>query len=149
MQLNVLVIQTLDYNSPSWFFPSVGFTALTNGEVMRVDDSQVWRIHLLAPGHVWKHRGIAGDYMHYYDFVYFLTFMFILLTLFQTMLLSFRVSELHMLLGFAGRNKSGRKTELQQRALELLRVRSHPIHQKIRELYKTIQAWVISNFNVL
>lgn len=66
--------------------------------------------------------------------------MLMLLTLFQTMLLSFRVSELHMLLGFAGRNKSGRKTELQQRALELLRVRSHPIHQKIRELYKTIQA---------
>ncbi|KAJ8962689.1 hypothetical protein NQ318_001086 [Aromia moschata] len=32
------------------------------------------------------------------------------------------------------------KNELQQRALELLRVRSHPIHQKIRDLYKTIQA---------
>jgi hypothetical protein len=55
------------------------------------------------------------------------------------MLITFRVSELQMLLGFAGRNKSGRKTELQQRALELLRVRSHPIHQKIRDLYKTIQ----------
>ncbi|KAJ8924331.1 hypothetical protein NQ315_007127, partial [Exocentrus adspersus] len=59
--------------------------------------------------------------------------------LFQSMLITFRVSELQMLLGFAGRNKSGRKTELQQRALELLRVRSHPIHQKIRDLYKTIQ----------
>ncbi|XP_020282300.1 E3 SUMO-protein ligase PIAS3 isoform X2 [Pseudomyrmex gracilis] len=57
------------------------------------------------------------------------------------MVLNFRVSELQMLLGFAGRNKSGRKNELQQRALELLRLRSHPaIRLKIRELYKTIQA---------
>ncbi|KAG5336948.1 PIAS3 ligase, partial [Acromyrmex heyeri] len=57
------------------------------------------------------------------------------------MVLSFRVSELQMLLGFAGRNKSGRKNELQARALELLRLRSHPaIRLKIRELYKTIQA---------
>ncbi|XP_076166315.1 E3 SUMO-protein ligase Su(var)2-10 isoform X3 [Ptiloglossa arizonensis] len=56
------------------------------------------------------------------------------------MVLSFRVSELQMLLGFAGRNKSGRKTELQTRALELLRLRSHPVQLKIRELYKTIQA---------
>ncbi|CAG9863162.1 unnamed protein product [Phyllotreta striolata] len=57
----------------------------------------------------------------------------------KNMLVAFRVSELQMLLGFAGRNKSGRKTELQQRALELLRVRSNPIQQKIRDLYKTIQ----------
>ncbi|XP_014605898.1 PREDICTED: E3 SUMO-protein ligase PIAS3 isoform X3 [Polistes canadensis] len=56
------------------------------------------------------------------------------------MVLSFRVSELQMLLGFAGRNKSGRKNELQARALELLRLRSHPVQLKIRELYKTIQA---------
>lgn len=56
------------------------------------------------------------------------------------MILSFRVSELQMLLGFAGRNKSGRKNELQARALELLHLRSHPaIRLKIRELYKTIQ----------
>ncbi|KAG6799678.1 E3 SUMO-protein ligase PIAS3 isoform X1 [Apis laboriosa] len=58
----------------------------------------------------------------------------------ENMILSFRVSELQMLLGFAGRNKSGRKNELQGRALELLRLRSHPIQLKIRELYKTIQA---------
>ncbi|CAH1164681.1 unnamed protein product [Phaedon cochleariae] len=57
----------------------------------------------------------------------------------RNMLVSFRVSELQMLLGFAGRNKTGRKSELQQRALELLRVRSHPIHQKIKDLYKTTQ----------
>ncbi|XP_017789792.1 PREDICTED: E3 SUMO-protein ligase PIAS3 [Habropoda laboriosa] len=58
----------------------------------------------------------------------------------ENMVLSFRVSELQMLLGFAGRNKSGRKNELQARALELLRLRSHPVQLKIRELYKTIQA---------
>ncbi|XP_011315325.1 E3 SUMO-protein ligase PIAS2 isoform X2 [Fopius arisanus] len=58
----------------------------------------------------------------------------------ENMVLSFRVSELQMLLGFAGRNKSGRKNELQLRALELLRLRSHPVQLKIRELYKTIQA---------
>ncbi|XP_015181365.1 PREDICTED: E3 SUMO-protein ligase PIAS3 isoform X2 [Polistes dominula] len=58
----------------------------------------------------------------------------------ENMILSFRVSELQMLLGFAGRNKSGRKNELQARALELLRLRSHPVQLKIRELYKTIQA---------
>ncbi|XP_014487443.1 PREDICTED: E3 SUMO-protein ligase PIAS2 isoform X5 [Dinoponera quadriceps] len=58
----------------------------------------------------------------------------------RNMILSFRVSELQMLLGFAGRNKSGRKNELQARALELLHLRSHPaIRLKIRELYKTIQ----------
>ncbi|XP_026287154.1 E3 SUMO-protein ligase PIAS4 isoform X2 [Frankliniella occidentalis] len=57
----------------------------------------------------------------------------------RNMLMSFRVSELQMLLGFAGRNKSGRKTELQARALELLRLRSEPVSMKIRELFKTIQ----------
>ncbi|XP_046752380.1 E3 SUMO-protein ligase PIAS2 isoform X1 [Diprion similis] len=56
-----------------------------------------------------------------------------------SMVLSFRVSELQMLLGFAGRNKSGRKNELQTRALELLRLRSHPVQLKIRDLYRTIQ----------
>ncbi|KAK9501102.1 hypothetical protein O3M35_002213 [Rhynocoris fuscipes] len=59
------------------------------------------------------------------------------------MLLTFRVSELQMLLGFAGQNKTGRKTELQARALELLTKSSsthaRQIHTKIRELYKSIQ----------
>ncbi|XP_023318411.1 E3 SUMO-protein ligase PIAS1 isoform X2 [Trichogramma pretiosum] len=58
----------------------------------------------------------------------------------ENMVMSFRVSELQTLLGYAGRNKSGRKTELQQRALELLRSRSHPILTKIRELYQNIQS---------
>ncbi|XP_073973635.1 E3 SUMO-protein ligase Su(var)2-10 isoform X3 [Rhodnius prolixus] len=61
----------------------------------------------------------------------------------QNMLLTFRVSELQMLLGYAGQNKTGRKTELQARALELLTkstsAQARQIHSKIRELYKSIQ----------
>ena len=37
------------------------------------------------------------------------------------MVMSFRVSELQVLLGFAGRNKSGRKHELLAKALHLLK----------------------------
>ncbi|KAI0228262.1 E3 SUMO-protein ligase PIAS2 [Lamellibrachia satsuma] len=51
--------------------------------------------------------------------------------------MGFRVSELQVLLGFAGRNKSGRKTELLQRSLHLIEKGcSTPIQIKIRELYK-------------
>lgn len=57
----------------------------------------------------------------------------------QSMILSFRVHELSALLSFAGRNKSGRKDELQKRALELLRLKSHPVALKIRNLYSSIQ----------
>ncbi|XP_061872127.1 E3 SUMO-protein ligase PIAS3 isoform X2 [Colius striatus] len=53
------------------------------------------------------------------------------------MILSFRVSELQVLLGFAGRNKSGRKHELLARALQLLRAGCSPaVHMKIKELYR-------------
>ena len=55
------------------------------------------------------------------------------------MVMSFRVSELTMLLSFAGRSRSGRKTELQMRALELIKLRSSPINAKVRELYRSIQ----------
>ncbi|XP_023219375.1 E3 SUMO-protein ligase PIAS2-like isoform X1 [Centruroides sculpturatus] len=54
----------------------------------------------------------------------------------EQMILYFRVSELQVLLGFAGRNKSGKKQELQARALDLLKLRSAPIQMKIRELHK-------------
>jgi hypothetical protein len=57
----------------------------------------------------------------------------------KNMVMTFRVSELQMLLGFAGRNKTGRKTDLQARALELIRIRSTTIPAKIRELYRSIQ----------
>uniref|UniRef100_A0A8C1YRE0 Protein inhibitor of activated STAT, 2 n=1 Tax=Cyprinus carpio TaxID=7962 RepID=A0A8C1YRE0_CYPCA len=53
------------------------------------------------------------------------------------MVSSFRVSELQVLLGFAGRNKSGRKHELLLRALHLLRSGCSPAVQiKIKELYR-------------
>ncbi|KFV68283.1 E3 SUMO-protein ligase PIAS2, partial [Dryobates pubescens] len=52
------------------------------------------------------------------------------------MISSFRVSELQVLLGFAGRNKSGRKHDLLMRALHLLKSGCSPAGQiKIRELY--------------
>lgn len=41
-----------------------------------------------------------------------------------------------MLLGFAGRNKAGRKQELQARAVDLLKLRSTPIQMKIKELHR-------------
>ncbi|XP_029634642.1 E3 SUMO-protein ligase PIAS2 isoform X3 [Octopus sinensis] len=55
------------------------------------------------------------------------------------MIMSFRVSELQVLLGFAGKSKSGRKQELLQRALGLVsRVCSIPVQIKIRELYRQL-----------
>ncbi|XP_037073781.1 E3 SUMO-protein ligase PIAS2-like [Pollicipes pollicipes] len=58
----------------------------------------------------------------------------------KRMVMTFRVSELVMLLGYAGRNKTGRKQELQARALELAKSRVVSVVNKIRELYKTIQS---------
>ncbi|CAH1796045.1 unnamed protein product, partial [Owenia fusiformis] len=53
------------------------------------------------------------------------------------MVMSFRVSELQVLLGFAGRNKTGKKQELLQRALQLVQKGcSTPVQIKIRELYR-------------
>jgi hypothetical protein len=51
--------------------------------------------------------------------------------------MSFRVSELQVLLGFAGRNKSGRKHELLAKALHLLKSSCAPsVQMKIKELYR-------------
>uniref|UniRef100_A0A672TGR5 PIAS2 ligase n=1 Tax=Strigops habroptila TaxID=2489341 RepID=A0A672TGR5_STRHB len=53
------------------------------------------------------------------------------------MVSSFRVSELQVLLGFAGHNKSGRKHDLLMRALHLLKIGCSPAVQiKIQELYR-------------
>eukprot|EP00057_Strongylocentrotus_purpuratus_P024921 XP_011679395.1 PREDICTED: E3 SUMO-protein ligase PIAS2 isoform X2 [Strongylocentrotus purpuratus] len=53
------------------------------------------------------------------------------------MVMSFRVTELQVLLGYAGRNKSGRKHELQARALSLLKNNcSTPVQIKIKDLYR-------------
>ncbi|NXQ56095.1 PIAS2 ligase, partial [Anthoscopus minutus] len=53
------------------------------------------------------------------------------------MISSFRVSELQVLFGFAGRNKSGHKHDLLMRSLHLLKSSWSPAVQiKIRELYR-------------
>ncbi|XP_061119163.1 E3 SUMO-protein ligase PIAS2-like isoform X1 [Conger conger] len=55
----------------------------------------------------------------------------------RNMVSSFRVSELQVLLGFAGHNKSGHKHELLLRALHLLKSGCSPVVQnKIKELYR-------------
>ncbi|XP_038025446.1 E3 SUMO-protein ligase PIAS2 isoform X2 [Anas platyrhynchos] len=55
----------------------------------------------------------------------------------RNMVSSFRVSELQVLLGFAGRNKSGRKHDLLMRALHLLKNGcSSAVQIKIQELYR-------------
>ncbi|XP_061874327.1 E3 SUMO-protein ligase PIAS2 isoform X2 [Colius striatus] len=55
----------------------------------------------------------------------------------RNMISSFRVSELQVLLGFTGRNKSGRKHDLLMRALDLLKSGCSPAVQlKIRDLYR-------------
>ncbi|XP_063225083.1 E3 SUMO-protein ligase PIAS3-like isoform X1 [Bacillus rossius redtenbacheri] len=57
----------------------------------------------------------------------------------KNMVLSLRVSELQVLLGFAGQSKFGKKNELQARAVNLIRRNSVPIKMKIMELYDSIQ----------
>ena len=53
------------------------------------------------------------------------------------MVKSFRVSELHVLLGYAGRSKFGKKPELLERALALLdKGAALPLQIKVRELHK-------------
>uniref|UniRef100_A0A673LFY1 E3 SUMO-protein ligase PIAS1-like n=1 Tax=Sinocyclocheilus rhinocerous TaxID=307959 RepID=A0A673LFY1_9TELE len=53
------------------------------------------------------------------------------------MVMSLRVSELQVLLGYAGRNKHGRKHELLTKALHLLKAGCSPaVQMKIRELYR-------------
>lgn len=59
-------------------------------------------------------------------------------TLPQNMVMSFRVSDLQMLLGFVGRSKSGLKHELVTRALQLVQFDCSPeLFKKIKELYET------------
>ncbi|XP_069796709.1 E3 SUMO-protein ligase PIAS3-like isoform X2 [Narcine bancroftii] len=53
------------------------------------------------------------------------------------MVMTFRVSELQVLLGFSGRNKSGRKHELLTKVLHMLRNGcSAAVQMKIKELYR-------------
>lgn len=62
-----------------------------------------------------------------------LAFLFV----FKQMVMSLRVSELQVLLGYAGRNKHGRKHELLTKALHLLKAGCSPaVQMKIKELYR-------------
>ncbi|KAG9331731.1 hypothetical protein JZ751_017296 [Albula glossodonta] len=55
----------------------------------------------------------------------------------KQMVMSLRVSELQVLLGYAGRNKHGRKHELLAKALHLLKAGCSPaVQMKVRELYR-------------
>lgn len=51
------------------------------------------------------------------------------------MIRAFRVSDLQSLLTYAGRNKGGKKYDLQNRALDLIKLRSAAVDMKIRELH--------------
>ncbi|KFM61605.1 E3 SUMO-protein ligase PIAS1, partial [Stegodyphus mimosarum] len=53
----------------------------------------------------------------------------------QKMVRGFRVSDLQSLLSYAGRNKGGKKYDLQNRALDLIKLHSASIDMKIRELH--------------
>ncbi|TRY82028.1 hypothetical protein DNTS_006674 [Danionella cerebrum] len=56
---------------------------------------------------------------------------------FSQMVMSLRVSELQVLLGYAGRNKHGRKHELLTKALHLLKAGCSPaVQMKVKELYR-------------
>lgn len=55
----------------------------------------------------------------------------------QNMVMTFRVSELQLLLGLTNQSKCGRKTELLQRALGLIdRGVSAAVQMKIREIFR-------------
>ncbi|XP_057197666.1 E3 SUMO-protein ligase PIAS1-like isoform X1 [Triplophysa rosa] len=55
----------------------------------------------------------------------------------EQMVMSLRVSELQVLLGYAGRNKHGRKHELLTKALHLLKAGCSPaVQMKVQELYR-------------
>ncbi|XP_056137533.1 E3 SUMO-protein ligase PIAS1 [Lampris incognitus] len=55
----------------------------------------------------------------------------------KQMVMSLRVSELQVLLGYAGRNKHGRKHELLTKALHLIKAGCSPaVQMKIKELYR-------------
>lgn len=52
----------------------------------------------------------------------------------KSMVLAFRMNELQTLMVYAGRSKTGKKTDLQTRAVELCKINSPDINSKIREL---------------
>lgn len=53
----------------------------------------------------------------------------------RNMVMNFRVSDLQVLLGYAGKNKTGKKQELQSRAIELVKMNYPHVTSKIKELH--------------
>ncbi|CAI6364397.1 unnamed protein product [Macrosiphum euphorbiae] len=73
---------------------------------------------------------------------------------YKNMLASFRTNDLQTLLGAFGRNKAGRKSELKDRALELLRNRptgfNHAAYvAKIYEIYRSMQTDLPNNNDIM
>lgn len=69
--------------------------------------------------------------------MYQILILYILTFFSKQMVMSLRVSELQVLLGYAGRNKHGRKHELLTKALHLLKAGCSPaVQMKIKELYR-------------
>lgn len=73
---------------------------------------------------------------------------------YRNMLASFRTNDLQALLGAFGRNKGGRKSELKDRALELLRTRpvgfNHSAYvAKIYEIYRSMQSDMPNNNDIM
>jgi hypothetical protein len=57
---------------------------------------------------------------------------------YRSMVLAFRMAELRTLLNFAGKNRTGKKQDLQTRALDLVKVDSVKIKDKITEVSNTM-----------
>ncbi|KAK6633301.1 hypothetical protein RUM44_003902 [Polyplax serrata] len=60
----------------------------------------------------------------------------------KTMIKCFRVHELQLLLSFAGRSRNGKKHELQERVLSLLKLQPEPLAIKIKHLYNSMNGSV-------
>ena len=111
-----------------------------------------WYHYLIDPTSFLTIRALCISYILYYIINDHTIFIFYLLYMisywgiyiiehisyfFQNMVMTFRVSELQLLLGLAGQSRCGRKTELMQRALTLVdRGVSSSVQLKIKELYQ-------------
>eukprot|EP00092_Neocalanus_flemingeri_P000443 GFUD01000472.1.p1 GENE.GFUD01000472.1~~GFUD01000472.1.p1 ORF type:complete len:513 (-),score=171.21 GFUD01000472.1:902-2377(-) len=63
----------------------------------------------------------------------------------RNMVLAFRMSELQSLMVFSGKSKAGKKTDLQTRAVELVRIDSSDINIKIKDLSNSMYKSLGSN----
>lgn len=73
---------------------------------------------------------------------------------YKNMLSNFRINDLRTLLGEFGRNKSGRKSELKERAIDLINTKPTGLYQaaylsKIVEIYRSIQSDTSNKTDIL